>query len=178
MNITPVDFAESMSTIYEPLADPAADKSSILEPLPAPVENDSSFAVTFQILEECTSKGKPKLIHSRGYCYNIKRCRANATDWQCTIRPKVNPCRAAVIERSDGSFQLSANAHNHQADPGASVSATITATVKTKAAADIFRPASAIVEKVLLDQMTDGPCSSLPRPEYIARAANRKCQQL
>ena len=73
-----------------------------------------------------------------------------------------------MIERSDGSFQLSANAHNHPADPGAAVSAAITATVKAKAAADIFRPASAIVEEVLLDQMTDGPCSSLPRPEYIA----------
>ena len=91
---------------------------------------------------------------------------------------KVNPCRALVIERSDGSFQLSATAHNHPADPGAAVSAAITATVKAKAAADIFRPASAIVEEVLLDQMTDGPCSSLPRPEYIARAANRKRQQL
>ena len=91
---------------------------------------------------------------------------------------KVNPCRSAVIERSDGSFKLSDNAHNHPADPGAAVSAAIAATVKTKAAADIFKPASAIVEEVLLEQMTDGPCSSLPRPEYIARAANRKRQQL
>ena len=83
-----------------------------------------------------------------------------------------------MIERSDGSFELSTNAHNHPADPGAAVSAAIRATVKAKAAADFFRPASAIVEEVLLEQMTDGPCSSLPRPEYIARAANRKRQQL
>ena len=27
---------------------------------------DSSFAVTFQILEDFTTKGKPKLIDSRG----------------------------------------------------------------------------------------------------------------
>ena len=87
---TPVDFTESMSTLHEPLVDPAADESSILEPLPAPVENtNSSFAVTFQILEDCTTKGKPKLIDSRGYCYNVKRRRGNATDWQCTVRPKV-----------------------------------------------------------------------------------------
>ena len=58
-----------------------------------------------------------------------------------------------MIERSDGSFQLSANAHNHPADPRAAVCAAIKATVKAKAAADIFRPASAIVEEVLLDQM-------------------------
>ena len=87
---TTVDLTESMSTLYEPLADPAADESSILEPLPAPVENDSSFAVTFQILEDCTTKGKPKLIDSRGYYYNIKRRRANTTDWQCTVKPRVS----------------------------------------------------------------------------------------
>ena len=51
-------------------------------------------------------------------------------------------------------------------------------TVKAKAAADVFRPASAIIEEVLLEQMTDGPCSSLRRPEYITRAAKRKRQQL
>ena len=91
---TPVDFTESMSTLYEPPADPAVDESSILEPLPAPVENDSSFAassfaVTFQILEDSTTKGRLKLIDNRGYCYNIKRRRANAIAWQCTVRPKV-----------------------------------------------------------------------------------------
>jgi len=87
---------------------------------------------------------------------------------------KANPCRAAVIEHSNGSFELSTNAHNHPADPGAAVSAAITATVKAKAAADVFRPVSAIVEEVLPEQMTDAPCSSLPRPEYIGQAANRK----
>ena len=74
-----------MSTIYEPLADPALDESSIIDPLPAAVENDSSFAVTFQILEDSTTKGRPKLVDNRGYCYNIKRRRANAIDWQCTV---------------------------------------------------------------------------------------------
>lgn len=54
----------------------------------------------------------------------------------------------------------------------------ITAIVRAKAAADIFRPSSAIIEEVLLDQMTDGPCSSLPQPDYVAEAASRKHQQL
>ena len=78
---TPVDFTESMSSLCQPLADPALDESSILEPLPAAVEND--------VEEDATTKGRPKLIDNRGYCYNIKRRRANATDWQCTVRPKV-----------------------------------------------------------------------------------------
>ena len=83
-----------------------------------------------------------------------------------------------TIDSYARSFELSTNAHNHPADPGAAVSAAITATVKAEAAADFFRPASAIVEEVLLEQVTDGPCSSLPRPEYIGPAANRKRQQL
>ena len=87
---TPVDFTESMSALYEPVADPAFEESSILEPLPAAVEYDSSFAVTFQILEDTTTKGRSKLIDNRGYGYNIKRRRANATHWQCTFRPKVS----------------------------------------------------------------------------------------
>lgn len=47
----------------------------LLLPLPAPVENDSSLAVTFQILEDCITKGKLKLIDRRGHCYNVKRRR-------------------------------------------------------------------------------------------------------
>ena len=82
---TPVDFTESISTLYEPLANPAVDESSILDPLPTSVEN----AVTFQIIKYSMTEGRPKLINSRGYCFNIKHSRANAIDWQYTFRPKV-----------------------------------------------------------------------------------------
>ena len=43
----------------------------------------------------------------------------------------------------------------------------------------MFRPASAIVNEVLLDEQIDqNPCPSLPKPENMARAANRLRQQL
>lgn len=74
--------------IHQPVDDPALDESSIAEP--SAREDDTPFAVTFQIISDSTSKGKPKLIDSRGYSYGVKRRRANATDWVCTIRPKVN----------------------------------------------------------------------------------------
>ena len=63
---------------------------------------------------------------------------------------QVNPCEASIIERS-GSFRLGSNAHNHVAEVGATLAASITAKVKAKAAVDIFRPASVIVEAVLLE---------------------------
>ena len=44
---------------------------------------------------------------------------------------------------------------------------------------NLFRPAPAIVNEVLLEERIDeNPCPSLPKPEYMARAANRLRQQL
>ena len=43
----------------------------------------------------------------------------------------------------------------------------------------MFRPASAIVNEVMLEEQIDqNPCPSLPKPENMARAANRLRQQL
>ena len=71
-----------------PILDPARDESSIAEQTPEP--STAPFALTFKVIEDSTSKGRPKLIDSRGYCYGVKRRRVNATDWICTRRPKVN----------------------------------------------------------------------------------------
>lgn len=83
-----------------------------------------------------------------------------------------------MIQRGDGTFHPGVHSHNHTSDDSAAVSDTITAKVKAKAVEDIFKPASAIVEDVLLEELTDAACPALPKPEYIARAANRLCQKL
>ena len=70
--------------------EPALDESSLAESLSIRQNLSSSFAVSFQVINDCTNKGRPKLIDSRGFSYGIKRRRANATDWVCTMRPKVN----------------------------------------------------------------------------------------
>ena len=75
-------------------------------------------------------------------------------------------------------YELGSNAHNHPVDVGAALAAQITSKVKARAVADVFKPASAIVEDVLLEDLKDIPCPSLPRPENIARAANRRRQRL
>ena len=88
---TPVNFGDFESTIFNPpsaqsvdiasdllaypVEDPVLDESSIAEP-PAR-ENDlpsSAFEVTFQIISDSTSKGKSKLIDSKGYSYGVKHC--------------------------------------------------------------------------------------------------------
>ena len=44
---------------------------------------------------------------------------------------------------------------------------------------NLFKPASAIVNKVLLDEIPDDdPCPAIAKPENMARGANRLRQQI
>ena len=122
---------------------PSTEESSLQDPTPA--EQSSSFAVTYEIVKQSSKRGRPKLINNQGYCYSIQRQRGVVTDWQCSVRPKVNPCQATVQQRGD-QFQCGNHVHNHQAQVGALMSAKITSHVKAKAAEDIFKPAPAIVD--------------------------------
>ena len=90
------------------------EESSLHDPTPA--ETSSSFAVTYEIVENSSKRGRPKMIDSQGYSYTLQRRRGLVTDWQCSIRPKVNPCRATVRQRGDqfqcvhfGRFQVAKN---------------------------------------------------------------------
>ena len=72
------------------------------------------------------------------------------TYWQCTVRPKGNHCKASITVRN-GRFTPRGNAHNHTAQPGALLGSQIVKEVKTKATAEKFEPASAIIEAVMTD---------------------------
>ena len=43
--------------------------------------------------------------------------------------------------------------------------------------ADIFKPATAIVNEILLEELTDDPCLSLPKPINLAKVANHLRQR-
>ena len=81
------DLTES-TVCNEPPAQPALDESTIDDPTPNPVEAETE-RLTFQFLEGGSKRGKRKLIDNRGYSYNVKRQRVNATDWQCMVQPMV-----------------------------------------------------------------------------------------
>ena len=98
-------------------------------------------------MENSSKRGRLKLIDSQGYSYTLQRRRGFVTDWQCSIRPKVNPCRATVSQRGD-QFQCGNHVHNHHAQVGALTAAKITALVKVKAVEDIIKPAPAIIDEV------------------------------
>ena len=121
-------------------------ESSLGDPSVHDISGD--FALTCKIVEQSTKRGRQKLIDSRGYTYHVQRRRGDATDWQCTIRGKTNPCKARVVQRAPGNFEPGQHHHNHPAEVGAATAARITALVKTKAMDDVFRPAAAIVDEV------------------------------
>ena len=80
------------------------------------------------------------------YSYNIEMLRENVTYWQCTIRPKVNPCKASVTQRND-TFEKNL-CHNHQASTGSATVAKMISEVKKKAEQDLFKPPSVIDDEV------------------------------
>ena len=75
-----------------------------------------------------------------------------------------------MIQR-EGNFEIRRE-HNHPGDVGASNAIKIISKIKQEAVANLFTAAPAIVNQVLLDEMPDGPCLTLPNPENLASAAN------
>lgn len=104
--------------------------------------------VTYEIVADGTKRGREKLVDSLGYAYNVKERGKVTTYWQCTVRPKGNPCKATV-KQTNGEFVPGKNGHSHPADVGALLAAKISTIVKRKAVDQLFKPASAIVEEVL-----------------------------
>lgn len=88
----------------EQATSPTELKSSIEAPSLQGIDSEKQATppvlVSYQLFEEGTKRGKLKLIDSQGYTYNIKMRRPKATYWQCTVRPKGNPCKAAVTQRN------------------------------------------------------------------------------
>ena len=63
------------------------------------------------------------------------------------VCPKGNYCRATVKERN-AQFMTGKQSHNHPTVTGAVTATKILTAVKEQAVQDFFRPASAIVEEV------------------------------
>ena len=146
--------SELSSSAHEPYLTPDHPMPSIESSLEDPAVHELSTSCaerTYQIIEQSTKRGRQKLIDSMGYTYNVQRRRGAVTDWQCTVRPQVNPCRATVRQQGPEDFQPGGNSHNHPAQAGAAVAAKVTARVKAKAVEDIFKPASVIVDEVILN---------------------------
>lgn len=106
-------------------------ESSIDEPEIREME-PTHHDVTYTVVDGASKRGKTRLIDSQGHTYNVKRRRVNATDWQCSVRPKGNPCRATVKQNNNDIFERNTCSHNHAGEPGAITAAKIAVTVKKR----------------------------------------------
>lgn len=122
-------------------------EDSLSDPSIHDLTGSESYTITYQLVDAGTQQAKMKPLASDGYSYNVKLRRANTTYWQCTVHPKGNQCKSIVVQRGND-FQLGTQSHNHQPTIGAAAVAKIMASVKEKAVADPFKPASAIVNEV------------------------------
>ena len=80
-------------------------ESSIDEPQIRDVEPTFHDNITYTVVDGATKRGKEMLIDSQEYRYNIKRRCLNVTDWQCSVGPKDNPCRATVKQKKNDLFE-------------------------------------------------------------------------
>ena len=123
-------------------------ESSLDDPTVHEQNGNETTEITYEIIPQSSKRGHPKLIDNRGYTFGFQRQRGNVTDWQCVVRPKLNPCKAKVRQRGNN-FEPGIQGHNHPAQPGAATTARIITSVKAKAVEDVFKPATAIVDEVL-----------------------------
>jgi len=89
---------------------------------------------------------------------------------------QAKPCGATVTQPEDREFVLGKQQHNHASQVGAALAAKITAKTK-KEAVNLFKPATAMVDQVPLEELTDAPCPSLPKPKNLARAPHNFLRQ-
>jgi hypothetical protein len=53
-------------------------------------------AITFDVVDLGTQRGKRKLVSSDGFNFTFKRQNKNSTDWRCSVRNKTTSCPVVV----------------------------------------------------------------------------------
>lgn len=135
-----------------------------------------SSEIHYEIVPASSLKGKPLLVDSNGYTYNIKsnkNARTWKTTWRCSVRNKSVTCKATVLQDGE-TFTAGLHNHCHQSQPGRQKAIKIAAYVKNKAKDDVFRSAASIVDEAMLSVIKPGdPEASVPAPGLLVRRANR-----
>lgn len=134
---------------------------------------------TYEIITTGSQKGKQKLTDSIGYMYTVKRKNNNTVDWTCSVRNKNVWCKASVKQRGNTTFSRGPQPHICQPQIGATATTHIRASVKQKAAAEIFTSAAEIVNQIIqTEDLQDQPIPAMPKIDNLARAANRHRQKM
>ena len=138
---------QDMDTIVIP--EPIEESS--LESI-APMDIASSDELEeFQVIEGSSQRGKKKLVDSKGYTYTVKRESAKSVLWRCSVRSKGNVCGYTIGFNHTTLVYTVNGAHSHPPPTGAATELRVRRDIRTKAIADVFRPACVIVNEVMTD---------------------------
>jgi len=161
-------------------SDLSSDESeNAIDQDPFMLNPEQSGTVTYEVVEGGTKRGKPMLVDSDGYHYNVRRKTQKATYWQCTLRGLEQYCHVSVVEKWNdcGKVFEKSGTHYHSAEPKSVVGVKIKAKVKEMALNQVFTSASDIVEQVQLMYHHPGDTANLLSRENLTRAANRVRQR-
>ena len=122
-----------------------------------------------------SQKGKPLLIQRLEYCYVIARQQGETTYWRCSTWTSSNRCQSTVMQK-DEKFIVNRHQHSHLAILGRDTAATVRVVIKQKALADVFHPATSIVEEACVDHVKQQACPALPSIVSNAWTVNRARQ--
>ena len=165
---------QDMDTVVLPQP---AHESTLETVLPADVSS-STDPPEYQIIEESSQRGKKKLVDSTGYTYTVKREGDKSILWRCSVRSKGNHCGCTIGFKYATLTYTINGAHNHPPPPGGAAQLRAHRDIKSKAVAEVFRPASAIVDEVMADQVDPARPGGLSNPSNLTRMANRNREKL
>ena len=150
-------FDESVNSDYQ--VPSHVEEDSVVDGVPSKnsdLESESNSDV-WEVIEEGSEKGKPKLVNNSGYSYVVNRVRNGTKYWRCSVRNSNIKCPATVTERR-GVFTSSQAPHCHSPVSGASVLTKLKVAFKEKAQSDPLAGLPIIVDEAIRKHM-DGKSS-------------------
>jgi len=155
------DVSRPISPIQEEDEEPSIDDRTVTS------KTEDKQQTTYSFINTGSVRGNTKLVSSDGYTYVFKsQLKSGATVWRCSVRNKKIFCKSTVHQIGE-EFSRSGTNHQHPAEPGVSINVQVKAELKTKAAENIFAPASSIIADVVDRHVTaDQP----PAARAAARA--------
>ncbi|XP_060587491.1 uncharacterized protein LOC132743001 [Ruditapes philippinarum] len=135
--------------------------------------------IEYEIVNNGSLGGKPKLVSSEGYSFVKKRTFSNGTiDWRCSVRHKGSGC-LATIKELNGVYRITGQPHNHASKPGLNTAVQFKSELKEVSKTKLFESASNIVSDISRKHQTaDQPPFSRPSQTSLLKLCNRARQKL
>ena len=134
--------------------------------------------VQYQIIENCSTRAKPKLFDNIGFGYTLHRKSSTGTVWRCDVRNKKLKCGVLVRQKGSTFIRQPNQTHNHSPKIGAKEAAVVVKQAKIDAAKHPFEPASKIIRQVMENEIQPPQYEALPPLDHLSRNVNYFRQSL